>query len=255
MGLTNVTMLLTILVITILGTIAISYAWSVRLGHVPLVFPYISETGDRAPESCLFGFGMNIASFMYVMAVYLRFHELTAFRAMSPDCGISPRWNRSAMWLGVSSALGLCMVANFQVGRVPQPHFLGAFLCFVGGTVYFGLQAWFSSRMCPAVSSRQMVRLRGVLTAFSALSLVVCIAAAAVAIPQFDGTNPVDWRPEHAGYTAHCVSTVAEWLVALLFTASIVTYIPEMRAVSVRPPSFRIMLLESVSTAKATEKY
>lgn len=41
-----------------------SYAWSVRLGHVPLAFPYISETGSKSPESCLFGFGMNLASFM-----------------------------------------------------------------------------------------------------------------------------------------------------------------------------------------------
>lgn len=54
------------------------------------------------------------------------------------------------------------------------------------------------------------------------------------------GTDQVDWRPEHKGYALHVVSTAAEWVVALLFVASIVTYIPEMRVVSVRPPAFRV---------------
>lgn len=72
--------------------------------------------------------------------MYLRYRELIAFRAMSPDCRISGVWNRSSLWLGLLSALGLAMVANFQVGRVPVPHFIGAFFCFFGGNVYFALQ-------------------------------------------------------------------------------------------------------------------
>lgn len=242
MGLTHFTMLLTVLVVTILVTISVSYGISVKLGHVPLAFPYISETGTYEPESCLFGFGMNIASFLYLVAVYLRYRELHEYRAMSPDCNITHKSNRLAMWLGVSSAVGLCMVANFQVMKLKPPHYIGAFLCFVGGSVYFGLQAWFSKRMCPAVSTIEMVWLRTALTVLSAISLIICISAALVAIPQFDGKDPVNWRPEDKGYALHCVSTAAEWLVALLFVGSIVTYIPEMRAVTVHPPAFRITI-------------
>ncbi|XP_034242545.1 DNA damage-regulated autophagy modulator protein 2 isoform X2 [Thrips palmi] len=255
MGVTNFTMLLTILVITLLLTITVSYGVSVKLGHVPLAFPYISETGNTQPESCIFSFGMNIASFLYAVAVYLRYRELVHFRAMSPESRISVPWNRFGLWLGSLSALGLCVVANFQVGKVPVPHYLGAMCCFVGGSAYFALQTWFSKRMCPQVSTKQMVVLRTALTVMSAVALVVCVASALVAIPQFDGTDQVDWRPEHKGYALHCVSTAAEWLVALLFVGSIVTYIPEMRAVSLSPPTFRILLLESVTTTKVAEKY
>lgn len=122
--------------------------------------------------------------------------------------------------------------------------------------------------MCPAVSTKEMVVLRTALTIMSAISLVVCVSTALVAISQFDGnelsacclcfcwygccrkpfadcvstpgTNAVDWRPVHKGYALHCVSTAAEWFVALLFVGSIITYIPEMRAVSLSHPTFRV---------------
>lgn len=233
-------MLLTILVIIILVTVSVSYGVSVHLGHVPIAFPYISETGTAHPESCIFGLGMNLASFLYAVAVWLRYHELKEYRSMVPNCRISPRLSLFTMWLGLASAFGLCVVANFQVTKVPVPHYLGALFCFFGGTIYFGLQAWFSKRMCPAVSTKPMVLLRAGLCLLSALSLVVCFGAAAIAVPQFDGKDPVQWGPQHKGYALHLVSTAAEWMVALVFVGSIVTYIPEMRLIAVRPPSFRI---------------
>lgn len=136
---------------------------------MPLAFPYISDTGNVVPESCIFSFGMNISSFLCestmpslfathrfgsrvaimntprnvlpdAVAVYLRYRELIHFRAMSPDCRISLKWNRFGFWLGMLSALGLCVVANFQVGKVRVPHYIGAMCCFVGGSAYFALQ-------------------------------------------------------------------------------------------------------------------
>lgn len=54
-------------------------------------------------------------------------------------------------------------------------------------------QAWFSSRMCPAVSSRAVVRLRTALTVLSAVALAACIGAALVAIPQFNGESDAEY--------------------------------------------------------------
>ncbi|KAK3930147.1 DNA damage-regulated autophagy modulator protein 2 [Frankliniella fusca] len=255
-GLTKFTMLLTILAVILLITISACYALSVALGHVPIVFPYISETGNWAPESCLFSFGMNIASFLYVVAVYLRYHELIVYREGTPSTSITPRMNRAAWILGTASALGLCVVANFQVQKVRIVHYLGAFTCFVGGSVYFGIQAWFSKCMCPTVSSMRMVKLRATLTVMSAITLTVCLVCALLAIHEFDGKDQVNWAPGDKGYTLHIVSTVAEWLVAFIFVGSIVTYIPEMTRITVHPPKFRILLLESVKSvsSKPTEK-
>ncbi|XP_052129877.1 DNA damage-regulated autophagy modulator protein 1 isoform X1 [Frankliniella occidentalis] len=238
-GLTKFTMLLTVLAVVLLITISVCYAVSVALGHVPIVFPYISETGNWEPESCVFSFGMNIASFLYMVAVYLRYHELLVYRESTPNTSITPRLNRIAWALGTASAIGLCVVANFQVQKVRIVHYLGAFTCFVGGSVYFGIQAWFSKCMCPWVSSLNMVRLRTTLTVLSAIALTVCLACALAAISQFDGKDQVKWSPENKGYTLHIVSTVAEWLVALIFVGSIITYIPEMTRISVHPPKFR----------------
>ena len=93
-----------------------------------------------------------------MLAVYLRYRELLEFRAMTPDCRISKKSNRAAMWLGVTSAMGLCMVANFQVMKVPLPHYIGAFFCFVGGSVYFGLQVGTAERVTRRWENRRRGR-------------------------------------------------------------------------------------------------
>jgi len=75
-----------------------------------------------------------------MLAVYLRYRQLYEYGLMRPASAISKRANRTAFILGLASSFGLCMVANFQVKSLPLPHFIGAFMCFVLGTVYFTLQ-------------------------------------------------------------------------------------------------------------------
>lgn len=46
-----------------------------------------------------------------------------------------------SLWIGLGSCLGISIVANFQETNVRIIHFVGAFICFGFGTVYFWLQA------------------------------------------------------------------------------------------------------------------
>jgi len=94
--------------------------------------------------------------------------------------------------------------------------------------------------MVPDVSSACMVRLRLLLSVLSAVAFVVCIACGSAAIRQFDGNNQVLWGPEHKGFVLHVCSTAAEWAVALLFIANILSYVPEMRRVDMEPPKFQV---------------
>lgn len=60
----------------------------------------------------------------------------TAFRLQAS----LPRWNYWALILGLTTTLGVSIVANFQETSVIVVHMIGAFLCFGGGTAYFWTQ-------------------------------------------------------------------------------------------------------------------
>lgn len=51
-----------------------------------------------------------------------------------------PKWNHWALIFGLLSTFGLSVVANFQETSVLVVHFIGALLCFGGGTAYFWTQ-------------------------------------------------------------------------------------------------------------------
>jgi predicted membrane channel-forming protein YqfA (hemolysin III family) len=69
---------------------------------------------------------------------YLQVQSLT--RTIAAENGVSHTFNKVALSVGLTSCVGLSIVANFQESNVIVVHLLGAFLCFAAGTVYFILQ-------------------------------------------------------------------------------------------------------------------
>jgi hypothetical protein len=53
---------------------------------------------------------------------------------------VSHTFNKATLYVGLTSCVGLDIVANFQESNVIVVHLLGAFLCFAAGTIYFILQ-------------------------------------------------------------------------------------------------------------------
>ena len=60
---------------------------------------------------------------------------------------VSQTFNKVTLSVGLTSCVGLDIVANFQESNVIVVHMLGAFLCFAAGTIYFILQVSLSTTL------------------------------------------------------------------------------------------------------------
>ncbi|KAA3675741.1 DNA damage-regulated autophagy modulator protein 2 [Paragonimus westermani] len=117
-------------------TFIISYAMSAAFGDVSILFPYISDLGTLAPESCVFGQLLNLCSFLGCLCIYCWYgHQIERLENMG-----SPRshfiFARVTLAFGLTAGLGLSVVGNFQETSVLTVHLIGALMTFGFGTLY-----------------------------------------------------------------------------------------------------------------------
>lgn len=130
------------------------YAISVSFDKVHYLFPYISSVGSTAPASCYFGIFLNLASICTAYAMYYRHKYLENHPTMtSSDAGSFHLINDVGYFIGLLSALGMMIVANFQTSHVQSIHFFGAFLVFIFGGVYGWMQTYLTR--CSALFLQQ----------------------------------------------------------------------------------------------------
>jgi predicted neutral ceramidase superfamily lipid hydrolase len=73
--------------------------------------------------------------------VYIKYVEVQSLtQATAAESRVSHTFNKVTLSVGLTSCVGLDIVANFQESNVIVVHMLGAFLCFAAGTIYFILQ-------------------------------------------------------------------------------------------------------------------
>ncbi|XP_073985112.1 DNA damage-regulated autophagy modulator protein 2-like isoform X5 [Rhodnius prolixus] len=182
-------------------TFVITFIVAWQMGHVSLAFPYISDTGNYAPESCIFSQLLNITSM-------------------------------------------LCMdiVANFQVKYVWQIHYIGACLCFIGGTVYFIFQTFFSYYLSKKFDSGFVFYARSILCFLSVLMTIAAIVPGVVSGYYYTGdpNQETHWRPEDGGYILHIISTGSEWILALTQCILVLTFLPEFKNIHLFSPKLKI---------------
>jgi ABC-type nickel/cobalt efflux system permease component RcnA len=91
----------------------------------------------------------NVPIFKYVfcfsplvaICTYIKYVEVQSFtQANTSESRVSHTFNKVALSIGLTSCVGLDIVANFQESNVIAVHLLGAVLCFAAGTIYFILQ-------------------------------------------------------------------------------------------------------------------
>ncbi|XP_013385753.1 DNA damage-regulated autophagy modulator protein 2 isoform X2 [Lingula anatina] len=113
-------------------TFVVSYVVAVLNNHVYPAFPYISDTGSKAPESCIFGQLLNLCAVLVGLIVYLRFKQLKLLYGRPELSIILMRVNLVAFITGLIAAFGVTMVANFQsftvfvAGVLSLPQFSGS---------------------------------------------------------------------------------------------------------------------------------
>lgn len=211
-------------------TFGISYTLSVARGDVDPGFPYISDTGARRPESCVFGQMLNIAAAAALATLYVRYKQVENFLVKLPDEKLLKvqRLNKFALFCAVAISLGMSLVANFQETSVLGVHVVGALLAFGVGTLYEFIQTYISYKMHPEVNDKKICHIR---LAFSVLSMIflltTTIATSFAKVP-----IKFHWGPGDDGFAAHLTSTIAEWCLAASFLGFFYTFIRDFQVIS-----------------------
>ena len=230
------------------STLIACYLISVNLGHVPAEFPYISDTGNFVPESCIFGQMLNMSAVLFGMIVVVRHVQLKHLiedGQLAPPCSdfdIARVINTTLLVAGLTAALGVSVVANFQLSSVPVVHGIGALMAFGPPTLYFLLESiMFSFKITSIGYCPFWIAISRVLITFSYM-----LVGAIFIIFQFlhrvhDGTIILGESVEEFLAVRHWIreegeenkwhffitTTATEWVLAILILLFLLSFIPE----------------------------
>uniref|UniRef100_A0A8D0GST0 DNA damage regulated autophagy modulator 1 n=1 Tax=Sphenodon punctatus TaxID=8508 RepID=A0A8D0GST0_SPHPU len=205
----------------------ISYVTAVLCGHVEPLFPYISDTGTKPPESGIFGFMINVSAFLGAATMYMRY--LIVEKQNESSYFIAPCLNLFTLCIGLLGCVGMGIVASFQELAVPAVHDGGALMAFVSGVVYITLQSIISYKSCPQWNSSCICHVRiaiSILSCVAVIPMIVCASLISI--------TKIDWSPGEKDYVFHFVSAICEWTVAFGFVFFFLTFIRDFQGVTIR---------------------
>ncbi|XP_015762933.1 PREDICTED: DNA damage-regulated autophagy modulator protein 2-like isoform X2 [Acropora digitifera] len=206
-----------------------SYILAVDENDVSALWPYISDAGAQAPQSCIFGQFLNFAAVIGFVVIFIRYKHVKD--RSDPGMLLVGRLNYWSLWVGGLSCLGMSMVANFQVINSLPVHMVGAVLVFGLGVVYFWMQAIVSHKMTSqAISSTLSTVTRFVL---SFLVTAFFIITGILSERKRGGKYDFKWTKKDPGYQVHLASTFSEWLMSLCFLVYFLTYFREFQKITV----------------------
>ncbi|GIY46346.1 DNA damage-regulated autophagy modulator protein 2 [Caerostris extrusa] len=221
----------------------LTYCIAVSLNHVEVGFPYISDTGTYVPESCIFSQAINLVSFLLAVFMYVQYkHVEQHYRDhLSSEFTIVLKLNRWALFVGWCGCFGVNITANFQETSVIVVHMCGALVAFGCAAIYSWLQTIISHYVCPLLNSVAIARMRVFFSLIQTAAFITTMVAGIIAHQNFHGKDPTKWHEQDGGFTAHVVSTGAEWLLVMAFDFFILTYAKEMQNISISSPKIHFI--------------
>uniref|UniRef100_A0AAQ4QF84 DNA-damage regulated autophagy modulator 1 n=1 Tax=Gasterosteus aculeatus aculeatus TaxID=481459 RepID=A0AAQ4QF84_GASAC len=238
------------------STFIVSYLIALFRHDVDVIFPYISDTGANPPESCIFGLMTFVSACAGTLTIYARYKFVEKLGGDTEV--VNPGLNKTALVLGMSSCLGMCIVATFQETTVTEVHDAGALLFFVPGVCYIALQSLLSYRARPFGSSPAVCRARSGIAALAAVALFPSILStppslvrlkrsgrqskvffpswmnSAVICAFFVTQTTLHRDVGDEDYPFHVASAVCEWIVAFSFICFFLTYIDDFKLFTLR---------------------
>lgn len=227
---------------------------SVILGHCETFFPYISDTGVHVPESCIFSQLFNIAATLIALTIAVRYKQVEqqCRDNLIPCANKVFALNKVAFFLGLASAAGLSIVANFQELQLFTIHMIGAFSAFGFGLIYCACQTRLSYYMYPIVQSGLLLaRCRLALTILLSITFTSSSIFGPISIRYFHGTDTTNWKPEDGGYAFHVISSICEWISAMSIDFFILSFAHEFKFMSISSPKF--YMVSTVATSRPAE--
>lgn len=225
----------------------ITYAIAVSYGHVEPDFPYISHTARDAPERCVFGQLINIGAVMLGMNVVVRYWFLKEVFRQKKFAESGRKWqkvNIAGALIGIASALGISMVANFQTDAQKVLHYIGATLAFGVGTVYCILQTIISWKLRTNKIGHRYISTFQVFNSAVLLIILITFGISKIIFKLKENTfGFVEARSGHR--SVYLLSTVSEWLLASAILTFALTYTWDFRYVELESPKILLKLPEN----------
>lgn len=207
----------------LLCSILIPYCIAVGRQDVIPGLPYISDTGTKPPESCVFGQLLNMTAAAALACIYIRYKQVQVTSEGNPRVSFL---NNVGLVLGMLACLGMSLVANFQETNVLAVHMIGAMMCFGIGSIYTIVHTWITFRL----RNRGCITcLRLFLSVASIFLFVLTFTFSNISLKKHGHKNPLHWDAHDGGFAEHQVATTSEWLLAISFLAYFWTFIPEFR--------------------------
>lgn len=206
-----------------------------------VAWPYISDTGTKSPESCIFSQLFNIVATLIAITISVRYKQVEqqCRDNLLPDANRVFALNKWSFFLGLASAAGLSIVANFQELQLFIVHMIGAFTAFGFGLIYCVIQTRLSYHMYPIVKSGLLLaRCRLALTVILALTFITGSINGPISFELFHGKDMTKWGPEDGGYLYHVISSICEWISALAIDFYILSFAHEFKFMSISSPKF-----------------
>jgi len=236
-------------------TFFLTYAIAVALNHTELDWPYISDTGTRPPESCIFGQLVNIGALFAGITFYIRYKQVSEFCSSHQLSSRLRLINYLSLGVGWFAAVGLTLVANFQETEVLAVHLTGAFMAFGLGTLYLWSQVLASCLLYPLAHGKSTIIVRLVLAAINSVSFIVMVVAGVQANKEWHGKDPTKWNKDDGGWTMHVVSTASEWIMSFSFNIFVLTLIPEFRKLVLESPRICLRVDPTSSLLEINSSY
>lgn len=225
----------------------ISYGIAVSYNHTEADFPYISHTAIEAPERCVFGQMVNIGAVMLGLNVILRylFVKKLLLSQKTPPSSIWYKVNIAGLFLGILSAFGLSMVANFQTEVQRGPHYFGAGLAFFLGGIYCWVQTGLTYKVLYKFRREKLILILQIINSFIlTLMLVLFVSTKLVYKLRHAKGLGTKWDKLRGVYLT---STITEWLLALSVLTFTLTFAPNFQYMKVDDP--KIYLGEDYETS------
>ncbi|XP_054273315.1 DNA damage-regulated autophagy modulator protein 2-like isoform X2 [Macrosteles quadrilineatus] len=185
-------------------------------------------------------------SLLLILSIYIRHIQINFhFEHNKRPNRSTALWNNVATSFGVASTFGLLLVANFQEDNDYPVHYTGAAVCIWGGSIYFMFQTFISHLMRSYLCTMSLHYTRVMLSTFTVMFNVIGVVSTVTAIkhapqgmPQKETVS--DWSPDDPYWVAHVLSVTSEWILAFIQSATVLTFVPELRRMKVVFPKLKI---------------
>lgn len=213
--------------------------------------PYISDGGSHSPESCFFSLFMNVGSILLSIVIYIRYRHIEQMMYQHTDLiETTMNINYLALWMGLGSCIGTCLVANFQLTHLPNIHYFGAFVCFGLGLIYIWLQGYITYDVYTYIGSVRLAYFRIILAAIGSYFFFVTILTNCSFIHEI-----LKMTKEYVPYCDyHRISATSEWIIATIFNIYVLTFAIEFKHIRFDHPTVSITRRQTVNMNEITEK-